>query len=235
MGRFKMGRWTMGDIMRNRNNHVTKQVIGGKERKEVDVVWFNSYGKEVQAEKQIIGITEDETMFEGSLTNQAFRIEFIANEECTIELYDEDEEVIDSFTTDAESYPHKYDLVGKLIRPLSKLVVDTSKVSEMKVTLEEVSIAKRDMNYVKDIEGVSAMLQQELSVIKGELWYNVNYGLPLLDKIKSKTVIDSKVLEIVSNNLYVRGILSFSSLINNKTYTCAMEVSTVFGNIYVSV
>ena len=49
------------------------------------------------------------------------------------------------------------------------------------------------VSFAKDEEGVAQSLTQRLSVIRGELWYNVLYGIPLFDKMKTKIEADIAV------------------------------------------
>lgn len=84
-------------------------------------------------------------------------------------------------------------------------------------------------------QAVADSLTQRLSVIKSELWYRVSYGLPLYEKTKSKPLMDSSVLEIVKSHQDVVNVLSFSSQIVNKTYTCKLEIQSIYGNISLSI
>lgn len=89
---------------------------------------------------------------------------------------------------------------------------------------------KRD-NFSKQQEGVSDSLTQRLSLIKGELWYNITYGLPLFDKIKSKVLIDSQVINIITSHPDVIRINNFSSTLERNNYSCYIKVITQYGNI----
>lgn len=84
-------------------------------------------------------------------------------------------------------------------------------------------------------EVISTLLTQKLSVIRTELWNNIKFGLPLIDKVSSKEVIDSHVLEIVSNTQDVKRVLSFeSSLSNLHSYSCSMIVESTYGVVEVN-
>lgn len=80
-------------------------------------------------------------------------------------------------------------------------------------------------------QAVADSLSQRLHIIKTELWYNISFGLPLFEKTKSKTLIDSTVLNIVVAHPDVLNIKSFSSSIVNHEYTCSMQVMTKYGII----
>ena len=66
-------------------------------------------------------------------------------------------------------------------------------------------------NFADKQQGVCDSLTQRLSVIRGELWYNINFGLPLLEKIESKIAIDAAISEIVLAHPDVEEIATFES------------------------
>lgn len=81
-------------------------------------------------------------------------------------------------------------------------------------------------NYVGEQQGVVDSLIQRLSVIKGELWYNPTYGLPLVDKIRSKGLMDAAVADIIYNQPDVELINSFTSDIG-KSYIYSFDFSVI--------
>lgn len=90
-------------------------------------------------------------------------------------------------------------------------------------------------NYATEQEGVVNSLIQRLSVIQGELWWQMDYGLPLFSKIKSKALIDSAIVDITLEHTNVIEFTSFTSTLENHNYTCTFEVLTTFGSIEVNV
>lgn len=91
-------------------------------------------------------------------------------------------------------------------------------------------------NYAEKQEGVATSLQQRLSVLKGELWYQVNYGLPLFDKNKSKTILDSYIASIIMAHPDIVSILEFNSEKNdNHVYSCWFRVLTTYGEMEMSI
>ena len=90
-------------------------------------------------------------------------------------------------------------------------------------------------NYSDKQQGVVDSLTQRLSVIRRELWYDVNYGLPLLDKQKSKVAIDAFIGKTVLAHPDVDSIKDFKSEIVNKMYTCSMKIITKYGEIVLNV
>ena len=86
-------------------------------------------------------------------------------------------------------------------------------------------------NYAEKQEGVATSLTQRLSVLKNELWYNVNEGLPLIDKYRNKNIIDSYVASTILKHPDVINISEFTSLLNKNSYSCKVVVNTIYGNV----
>lgn len=85
-------------------------------------------------------------------------------------------------------------------------------------------------NYASGVSGTISSITQRLSVIKGELWYQINHGLPLLEKHKNKDMIDAAILEIISRHPDVLGIPDYKSEIENHTYSFSCMIDTVYGS-----
>ena len=90
-------------------------------------------------------------------------------------------------------------------------------------------------NFAEGQEGVADSLTQRLSVIEGELWYNITYGLPLLEKVDSKTAIDATVSEIILSHPDVTDITEFSSVVEGNKYSAKMTVETSFGDLELTI
>lgn len=90
-------------------------------------------------------------------------------------------------------------------------------------------------SYVDRSEGTAASLTERLSVLKGELWYNISYGIPLIDKIKTKAEMDIFVAKIVTEHPDVTAIMNFESTFTKHEYTCSMTINTRFGVIGLSI
>lgn len=86
-------------------------------------------------------------------------------------------------------------------------------------------------NYSEGVESVSDSLNQWLSIIREELWYDINYGLPLLEKYSSKIAIDSAIAEIIYSHPNVSQISSFTSEQINHHYSAKIVVETDFDEI----
>ena len=85
-------------------------------------------------------------------------------------------------------------------------------------------------------EGIAYSLTQRLSVIKGELWYNIKQGIPLFDKQRSKGIIDSYVIQTILKHEEVLSIVEFNSyIVNNHQYKCSLKCSTMYGEININI
>lgn len=93
---------------------------------------------------------------------------------------------------------------------------------------EEGKAKKVDENFVENEKAVAQSLKQKLSVIQGELWYHINYGLPLYNKVKSKGVLDAVILGILEDHPSVKKIINFKSSIVNHKYTFTFTVNTIY-------
>lgn len=91
-------------------------------------------------------------------------------------------------------------------------------------------------NYSKEQEAIKDSLMQRLSVIKGELWYNVSVGIPLFDKIKKKGVLDSYIVFEILKHPDVKEVLEFkSNVVNNHSYSCSCNVLSKYGEINITI
>ena len=86
-------------------------------------------------------------------------------------------------------------------------------------------------NFSDKQQAVSDSLTQRLSVLKNELWYNITYGLSLVEKVSSKVFLDSEVTSIIMNHPDVVKILSFSSNIVGHRYQFVSKILSSYGNI----
>lgn len=86
-------------------------------------------------------------------------------------------------------------------------------------------------NYASEKEAVRDSLIQRLSVIKNELWYDYNYGVPLTDQIRDKAIIDAWFIREISRHPDVDSIIGFESDVERDHYSCYFVVNTVYGNI----
>ena len=86
-------------------------------------------------------------------------------------------------------------------------------------------------NYANEAEGVINSLRERLSVIKHELWYDYENGIPLMDKVRSKATIDAYIIQKVLEHPDVIEIEGFESEQTNHRYECYMIVNTIYGQI----
>ena len=93
----------------------------------------------------------------------------------------------------------------------------------------------RTNNFANDNNAISQLLTQKLSILKGELWDNISYGLPLLEKQKSKYVFDSFIISTIEQNKNIIKIVEFNYKIYNNEYFANMIISTDFGDLELSI
>lgn len=84
-------------------------------------------------------------------------------------------------------------------------------------------------NFSSGIEMVKDSLIQRLSVIRHELWWNWQYGMPLVDDDTAQITIDDFVMKTISQHPNVISIMKFSSKVEGRNYTCNVEFKTSFG------
>lgn len=89
-------------------------------------------------------------------------------------------------------------------------------------------------NYVDRQDAVVSSLTQRFSIIRGELWYAINTGLPLFDNVTSKSIIDAYVVKTISGHPDVRSITYFDSKLEKNEYTASCKILTIFGELMLS-
>lgn len=89
-------------------------------------------------------------------------------------------------------------------------------------------------NFSSENTMVRDCLIQRLSVIQHELWYNYQYGMPLVDKDTAKVTIDNFVMKTIQEHQDVLEITSFTSNLDKHNYHCDVQFTTKFGNTSLS-
>ena len=90
-------------------------------------------------------------------------------------------------------------------------------------------------NYSSGQQGLTYSLIQRLSVLQHELWYDYENGMPIIDKTKSKAVIDAYVIKTILNHPDVISIEEFESNIEQHSYSCNVKINSVFGVLELSI
>lgn len=145
--------------------------------------------------------------------------------------------------TGGKIQPQKYSTAGLDYATLpSKVVFDLNLVAINPDIIDSPDFAPVDIgeynntnhpavpNYVSGTDAVIASLTQRLSVIKGELWYQVNYGLPLTEKQRGTNVLDLVIGDIISSHPGVASLDSYTSKVNGHTYFYECKITSVFGD-----
>lgn len=86
-------------------------------------------------------------------------------------------------------------------------------------------------NYAEGRDAVICSLMQRLSVIKNELWYAYSYGIPLIDNVKSKAIMDTSVADIILKTEGVLNIDAFESEQVGHDYSCYFIATTKYGKV----
>lgn len=122
------------------------------------------------------------------------------------------------------------DLTDKLITTTSKLsmhgIIQYFNTYDIDCCLP--CFANKQENYVDKQEGVAKSLTQRLAVIKNELWYDINYGLPLIDKIKNKAVFDAYIIKTINAHQEVKKIKEYISSVDHGVYTYKCTAISIF-------
>lgn len=90
-------------------------------------------------------------------------------------------------------------------------------------------------NYGDNQQGLCDDLVQRLSIIQTELWYAVEYGLPLFNKITKKAELDIEVLDIINSHPDVYSIVDFESETRGRTYTATATIQSIYGIITLTI
>lgn len=98
-------------------------------------------------------------------------------------------------------------------------------------TAKFVSKTNKHDNFASNNDEVKDSLIQRLSVIQHELWFNYQYGMPLVDSDTSKIMIDTFVMRTIQDHEDVIEITSFTSIVSKTAYACDVQIKTRFGNV----
>ena len=132
--------------------------------------------------------------------------------------------------TDENGYPIPVYAVdskeNRIVDDNDQIVVDNSNIPVLAL-----SGAKKDNSYADGTSGVIQSLTQRLELIQGELHYFMNAGFPITDKNCNKAMLDSYIVNVVSNHPDIKGIKSLSSSVENHKYSCKMNLETDYGDI----
>ena len=101
--------------------------------------------------------------------------------------------------------------------------------------LPDVQIINVGDSFDDNQNAVRDSLIQKLSVLKNELWFNYQFGMPIEQKERSKLAIDSYIITAVEGQEGYRSIKSFVSKVENKNYTCDMTIETIYGDIQLKI
>lgn len=101
-------------------------------------------------------------------------------------------------------------------------------------TTKFINLNDKHDNFSSENTMVRDCLIQRLSVIQHELWYNYQYGMPLVDDDTAKVTIDTFVMKTIQEHQDVLEITSFTSNLDKHNYHCDVQFTTKFGNTSLS-
>ena len=202
-------------------------------------VWFKSAGNILEATCRLKKLTDKDYCFEGS---------FVSDSENTT-IYEDDNNQLrliinNEFTgNDANTIilitgPDKDNIkifIDKVDN--NRLIINGHDDSGNKYILElkDNSILFEDSFNNYDIYNVRDALISNLSILKGELWYKSNYGLPLVDKIRIKSIMDAAVLNIINEQPEINSVIDFNSIIENRTYTLNFSLKSIYSDTPIAI
>ncbi len=163
-----------------------------------------------------------------------FKVNLKPNEYIDFELYDENKLLYDKSilnkTLNPNTYTFVYNVKYKFYPERQNLYVKYK--SNNSIIIYCINKTKSNFidkdTYALDSDAVVESLNQRLSKIKGELWYQLNYGLPLFDKYKTKGIFDATIINIISEHPEVNYIKSYKSEVKKNIYTFDVNVVTIY-------
>lgn len=169
------------------------------------------------------------------LTNQNIQLTINTTDTVNIMFKDEDDNVL--YTNTIHSNTTIQTLLtqpseGKITLELTGAGITPDKMSSLRLFYYYGTSVKRD-TYVQDSsEMVSKSLTQRLSAIRGELWYDINYGLPLFDKIRDKAILDMEIMEIINNHPAVVSIEEYKSEVDKREYSFKAKIISIYNKSF---
>lgn len=88
---------------------------------------------------------------------------------------------------------------------------------------------KDKQSFDSGTEGIKDSLSIWLSILKGELWYNVTYGLSLLENVKYKIILDNEIVSMIEKHPDVINVSYLQSSVVNHKYTANVVINSIYG------
>lgn len=212
----------------------TRKIV--RQENRWDVVWFKSYGLNTTAAytftREHGTISDDTISFTLSIpANTNVIIQVTAKQKTIYAIREAQHHVLEMGRLEEGENSITLDLPNGMDR----LYLPDSHIDwNFPITIFAGTAKKTDSNYSEEDENVADSLQQRLSVIRGELFYNIIHGVPLSDKV-NKIVIDTSIMSIVNAHPEVTGIVNFESEQIGDKYSAQLQISTIYGTVNLSV
>lgn len=91
-----------------------------------------------------------------------------------------------------------------------------------------------DKTYADGKDGTCQSLNQRLMLIQHELQHYMNLGFPLMNGKCNKLMLDSYVIDVISEHPDITQILNMKSSVVNHNYVCDLVLNTKYGEISMS-
>lgn len=209
-----------------------------------EIVWFGSYGKNIEYPEQKFTITTLNTNVSNTCSNQNV---IISCDQCTADreeyrtiYFNYTDALIDYVSFKKSDFKQIINCELKLpLKPTDSILAYYNSFKNLTIEFKNYGSAKyayeNKTSFSSDRQGIIDRLTQKLSVMRRELWYDVNYGLPILDKVKSKHIVDSSVLSIIDSDSEVISISEFNSNVDNHQYKCNLVINSIYGEVNISI
>lgn len=205
----------------------TRKIINYK-----DIAYYGTYGTTVNNEEKTIYLNESDIAITGN-AGQKYSLMISCDQTTELSFYDSST-LVETLTFEQGTHY----VENTLLDDITKVTLDNDvKFGFLTLLRESNSVFVDDSdthaNFSYNLESVRESLQQRLSVIKGEIEFDTQYGVPLFDKL-SKVDIDFAVISIISETQHVQEITSFKSWVNVREYEAEFTALTDYGELTIS-
>lgn len=90
-------------------------------------------------------------------------------------------------------------------------------------------------NFIYGADALAQILTHQILSVRGEIRSRTDFGVDWFKKGATKNLFDTEIRQILTNNRYVKSILSFNSKLVNNNYTLTFRVDTTEGLLQISI
>lgn len=202
-------------------------------------VWFNSKGNILETSCILTDMSNNRKIFEGNFVSDIDKKTTYKNEDGRVLIINDSEDKSERkiIIKDSENASNNsLEIYIETVDTVRLLIYGTeSNHNRYKLEVKDKCDLVDDSFNNLDAYNVRDALISKLSILKGELWYKYNFGLPLIDKVKIKGIMDAEVLNIINGIQEIKRVVSFNSVIENRKYILNFSVETIYSNEKTSV